>query len=87
MLKEMNEWFAPTVRYDNALYFNLSDDPAVVYQTYVSLISEYNIKWAYAEDEAAVRALFDEFSQRYIDAGEPILNQFYTETYKAQGGA
>ncbi len=87
MLKEMNEWFAPTVRYDNALYFNLSDDPAVVYQTYVSLISEYNIKWAYAEDEAEVRALFDEFSQRYIDAGEPILNQFYTETYKAQGGA
>lgn len=87
LMKQMNQWYAPKVRYDDALVFSLpaGSDESVTYQSITSLVSEYNIKWAFAASAEEVKSLYNEFIGRVEnECNEAGLNQWYTEQYKHQ---
>ncbi len=85
LMKEMNQWFAPTVSYNNGFVFDVpaGSDEAVANQTITSLIEEYNVQWAFASSAEEVERLYNEFLTRAEEAGEATLNKLYTEQYKA----
>lgn len=84
LMTEMNEWYGDKISYNNGFVFNLpaGSDEYVTYQTITSLISEYNVKWAFAADEAELESLYNEFLEKAEAAGEAKLNEWYTATYK-----
>jgi len=83
LMTQMNEWYRDRVTYNNGFIFNIpaGSDEYVAYQTIRSLIGEYNVKWAFAKDEAEVRSLYDEFIRKVEASGEAKLNEWYTKTY------
>ena len=85
LMKEMNQWFAPTVSYNNGFVFDVpaGSDEAVANQTITSLIEEYDVQWAFASSAEEVERLYNEFLTRAEEAGEATLNKLYTEQYKA----
>ena len=83
LMTQMNEWYSDKVTYNNGFIFNIpaGSDEYIAYQTISSLIEEYNVKWAFAKDEAEVRSLYEEFIQKVEAADEAKLNEWYTKTY------
>lgn len=88
LMQEMNEWYAPTVVFDDALVFSIpaGSDEYVINQQISTLIGEYNVQWAFAKDEAEVETLYNEFLSKVEALGEQKLIDWYTKTYAEQGG-
>lgn len=84
LMKEMNEWYAPRVEYNNGFIFNLpaDSDEYVINQQITTLISEYNVQWAFAKDEEEVESLYNEFLGKVEALGEEKLIDWYTAAYE-----